>query len=63
MAMTAKKTMAFAMRMAARKFQFTEFHSNSTSERKISEGSANVPTNVFRPFDSAFVMMFRRPAR
>lgn len=41
----------------------TECHSNSTSERKISEGSANVPTNVLRPFDSAFVMMFRRPAR
>lgn len=61
--MTAKNTIAFEMRMEAMKLQFTEFHSNSTSERNMSDGRANVPTNVFRPLDSAFVIMFRRPAR
>ena len=62
-AITAKKTMAFEMRMDPRKDQLTACQFNSTSERKMSEGNAKVPTNVLRPFDSALVTMFKRPAR
>lgn len=49
--------------MANKKIQLTVLQSNATSDVKISDGNANVPTNVFKPFVSAFVMTFKRPAR
>lgn len=59
---TAKKTMHFEIRMAVRKVQFTVLQSSATSDVNISDGNANVPTNVFKPFVSAFVIIFNRPA-
>lgn len=59
---TAKKMIHFEMRMAVKNVQLTVLQSSATSDVKISDGNANVPTNVFRPFVSAFVMIFDRPA-
>lgn len=41
---TEKKTTALLMRIASRNFQFTVSHFSSDSERKMSDGSAKVPT-------------------
>lgn len=60
---TAKNTIHLEMRTASRKIQLTDFQSKATSDVKISAGNANVPTNVFKPLVSAFVIIFNRPAR
>lgn len=60
---TAKNTIHFDIRMANKKIQLTVLQSNATNDVKINDGNANVPTNVFKPFVSAFVMIFKRPAR
>lgn len=59
---TAKNTIHFDMRMANKNNQLTVFQSKLTSDVKISEGNAKVPTNVFSPLVSAFVIIFSRPA-
>lgn len=59
---TAKNTIHFEIRIANKKIQFTVFQSNATSDVKINDGNANVPTNVFKPLVSAFVIIFNRPA-
>lgn len=59
---TAKNTIHFEMRMASKNIQLTVFQSSATSDVKISDGNANVPTNVFKPLVSAFVIIFKRPA-
>lgn len=59
---TAKNTIHLEIKMANKKSQLTVLQSNATNDVKISDGNANVPTNVFRPFVSAFVMIFNRPA-
>lgn len=59
---TAKNTIHFEMRMANRNIQFTVCQSNATSDVNINDGNANVPTNVFNPLVSAFVIIFSRPA-
>lgn len=63
MAMTEKKIIDFEIRIDRRNVQFTVCQLSSTSDKNMSEGRANVPTNVLRPFVSAFEMIFRRPAR
>lgn len=60
---TEKNTIAFDTRIESRNFQLTTCQSNSTSDKKISEGKANVPTNVFSPLVSAFDMILNSPAR
>lgn len=59
---TAKNTIHFDIRIASKKIQFTVFQSNATRDVKINEGNAKVPTNVFKPLVSAFVIIFKRPA-
>ena len=49
--------------MDSRKFQFTVLQLSSAKDKKISEGKANVPTNVLSPLASVFVIIFNRPAR
>lgn len=60
---TAKKTIDFAISMAARNFQFTFCQFNSTNDMKMRHGKANVPTKVFNPLVSAFEMILSRPAK
>lgn len=60
---TAKNTKDFDISMANRNVQLTLLQFNSTKERNINEGKANVPTNVPRPLVSAFEMILKRPAR
>lgn len=59
---TAKNTIHFEMSIANKKIQFTVFQSKVTSDVKISDGNANVPTNVLKPLVSAFVIILSRPA-
>lgn len=59
---TAKNTTHFEMRMANKNIQLTVFQSKVTSDVKISDGNANVPTNVFNPLVSALVIILSRPA-
>lgn len=59
---TAKNTTHFEIRIANRNSQLTILQSNTTNEVKMSEGNAKVPTNVFKPLVSSFVMIFKRPA-
>lgn len=59
---TAKNTTNFEMRIANKNSQLTVLQSNTTKDVKMSDGSAKVPTNVFNPLVSAFVIIFRRPA-
>lgn len=61
--MTEKNTIAFDTSIEKRKFQFTTCQSNSTSDKKIRDGNANVPTNVLRPLVSEFDMILNSPAR
>ena len=49
---TEKNIIAFAIRIALRKVQFTDVKFSLQSVSKIRAGSANVPTNVFRPLAS-----------
>uniref|UniRef100_A0A8W7PGN4 Uncharacterized protein n=1 Tax=Anopheles coluzzii TaxID=1518534 RepID=A0A8W7PGN4_ANOCL len=44
---TDRNTIVFAISIDSRKFQFTVLQSSSARERKITDGSANVPTNVY----------------
>lgn len=60
---TARNTIVFEIKIESRKFQLTVLQLSSASDRKITDGRANVPTKVLRPFASVLVMMFSRPAR
>lgn len=62
-ATTKKNTIPFEMSIDRRNFQFTVCQSNSTNDRNINDGNENVPTNVFRPFVSALVIILRTPAK
>lgn len=62
MMMTEKKIIPFAVNIEHRNIQLTVLKSNLASERKISEGKANVPTNVPIPFDSVLETKFNVPA-
>lgn len=59
---TTKKTNALAMRTANRKFQLTFEKSSLAMDKKINAGKENVPTNVFKPLASAFVITSSLPA-
>lgn len=59
---TAKNTMHFEMSMANKNIQFTVSQFNVTSDVKIRDGKANVPTNVFNPLVSALEIILSRPA-
>ncbi|TMW41071.1 hypothetical protein DOY81_013849, partial [Sarcophaga bullata] len=56
---TAKNTIAFDISIANRNVQFTLPQFNSTNDKNIKEGKANVP-NVPRPLVSAFDMILKR---
>lgn len=63
MIQTEKKTIAFATNIAAKNVQFTFCQFNSTNDRNMRHGRANVPTNVFNPFVSEFVIILSIPAK
>ena len=60
---TIKKTNPFDTVIDKRNVQFTVSQFNSTNDRKISDGSAKLPTNVFSPFVSSFEIILNRPAK
>lgn len=43
--------------------QLTVCQFNSTNDKNIRHGNANVPANVFNPFVSAFDIILNRPAK
>lgn len=59
---TVKNTAALARSMPKMKVQFTEVNSTRTKEVKMTEGSANVPTKVFKPLTSDCEMIPSLPA-
>lgn len=59
---TTKKTKLLAMRTANKKLQLTTEKSSLAMDRNIKAGRENVPTNVFKPFASAFEMTSSLPA-
>lgn len=60
---TAKNTIDFAISIAAKNFQLTFCQFNSTKDRKMRHGKANVPTKVFNPLVSALEMILSSPAK
>lgn len=60
---TAIKTIALDMSIDKRKVQLTVLQFSSARDKKISEGSAKLPTKVFKPLLSVFEIIFKRPAR
>lgn len=61
-ARTTKKTELLASNTASRNLQLTSEKSSFARDKNIRDGSANVPTNVFRPLASDLVMMSSLPA-
>jgi hypothetical protein len=61
-ASTAMKTQLLASNTARRNFQLTSVKSSFARDIKIKDGKAKVPTKVFMPFASVFVITPNLPA-
>jgi hypothetical protein len=59
---TRKKTILLAMNTASKNLQLTFKKSSLAIDKKISAGKEKVPTNVFSPFASPFVITSNLPA-
>lgn len=59
---TIKNTQLFASNIASKNLQLTNVKSNLANDIKIKDGRAKVPTKVFKPFASNFVITLNLPA-
>lgn len=59
---TTKNTKLLAINTANKNFQLTVEKSSFAMDRKMRAGKEKVPTNVFNPFDSDFVITSSLPA-
>lgn len=56
------KIEALANKTASKNCQLTELRFSVAIDMKMSDGRANVPTNVFKPLASVAEIIFNRPA-